>query len=577
MIDRRLLSPLFAAALLAGCPSEGDQRYDSSDLGLSVGFICPGDPSGICDFSEDVELRVGSVAVDITPDRYETWNDVDDDGTYRTAVDEYFDCGVDRLCPEDDGYPGPDDGEADGQFQALWLAGFGNSRPMSGVADSLWARVTVLEQGETSIGVVSVDLVGWFYNEVVQVREAAAADLGLDHVIVAATHVHEAPDTLGQWGPQIARTGVNPEFVALIHASIQQGLRDAQAAAVPADVYGGSYSIPVETWDGTGVNNINLDTRDPNITDETVWTVRFTPAGSNETIATWVNFPNHPEASSSDNLLLTADFAHTLRLTVEEGAAEGPAGALAGLGGVATYFQGACGGMQTPLHVQTIDLDGQLHDEHGIPKAYAVGRATGYHALQAVANETKEEAPLLSLRARDLFVPVENTGFHVLMNAGVFDRDGYNYDEDELIGRYNQPDLLTEVSLLQIGGVASLQVPGELLPELAIGGYDGSHTGPVEPIVSEGNPNPPDLTAAPEGPYFKDLMPGTTKLVLGLANDEIGYIIPDYNYVLHEGSPYLNEADGDHYEETNSAGARTTGILSSAITLMLAWEPPASE
>ena len=577
MIDVRLLTVILTGAgllVIAACPASGPARYDSSDLGLPVGFICPGDPSGVCDFSEDLELRVGSAAVDITPDNFETWIDVDGDGIYRTAVDEYLDCGIDRLCPEADGYPGPDEGEADGTFQALWLAGFSNSRPMSTVADPIWARATVLEQGETTIGVVSVDLVGWFYDELLKVREAAADALGLDHVIVSSTHVHEVPDTMGQWGPQIARTGVNPDFVAQIHAGVQLALQQAQAGAVAADVYGGSFAIPHEMWGGTGVNNVNLDTRDPNITDETVWTVRFTRAGTDETIGTWINFPNHPEASADDNLELTADFPHTLRLTVEDGAAEGPEGALPGAGGVATYFQGACGGMMTPLRVSTIDLDGTVYDQHGIPKAHAVGRVIGYHALQALANETKEEAPLLQLRARDFFAPVENDAFHVMLNAGIFDRQGYNYDEDELVGRYNQPDLLTEVSLLQIGEISSLQIPGELLPELSIGGYDGSHTGPVWPIVDENNPNPPDLAAAPAGPYYKDLMPGTTKLLLGLANDEIGYFVPDYNFILHENSPYLNEADGDHYEETNSAGARVVGILSDAVRLLLAWEPP---
>ena len=29
-----------------------------------------------------------------------------------------------------------------------------------------------------------------------------------------------------------------------------------------------------------------------------------------------------------------------------------------------------------------------------------------------------------------------------------------------------------------------------------------------------------------------------------------------YNFVLNEGAPYVAEADGDHYEETNSVGPR---------------------
>lgn len=568
---RSLVVAAAIAPLLAACPAT---HYDTDDLGTAVQVICPGDPSGMCDFTDDAGLGVGFAAVDVSPTGYETWTDVDGNGEFQNGLDEYADCGLDRLCPGDDGYTAPDEGEADGQFNALWLAGFGNSRAMSGIGDPIWARATVLIQGETSIGLVSLDVVGWFYDEVLELREAVRDDLELDHVIVSSTHVHEAPDTLGQWGQDTFRSGVNPTFMADIQAGITQALRQAKGSAMPADVYAGSRSIAPEEWDGTGVNNVNLDTRDPNITDETVWVTHFVEAGTFDVIGTWINFPNHPEASGSDNTLLSSDFAHTLRTTVEEGAEQGPDGALTGLGGVAIYFQGACGGMQTPLRNDVIDLDGTVHTEHGLEKAYAAGRVTGYHALQAVQTAALVEAPALSFRTRDLFVPVENELFQLAFNAGVFDRQVYNYDPEILIDAWNRPDLLTEVSLVELGSISAITIPGELLPELAIGGYDGSHTGPVAPIVGEGNPNPPDLAAAPAGPYLKDRMPGETKLLLGLANDEIGYIVPDYNYQLDPNNPWWNEAEGDHYEETNSVGTEVRERIETALIALLEWTPP---
>jgi hypothetical protein len=42
--------------------------------------------------------------------------------------------------------------------------------------------------------------------------------------------------------------------------------------------------------------------------------------------------------------------------------------------------------------------------------------------------------------------------------------------------------------------------------------------------------------------------------VSGLTEDFLGYIIADWNYVLHPTSPYTRQAAGDHYEETNSIG-----------------------
>ena len=47
------------------------------------------------------------------------------------------------------------------------------------------------------------------------------------------------------------------------------------------------------------------------------------------------------------------------------------------------------------------------------------------------------------------------------------------------------------------------------------------------------------------------------KWIIGLGNDELGYFVPSYNYQLSETSPYFQQAEGDHYEETS---ARTIGI-----------------
>ena len=567
----RSLLPLL---LLAACTPEpeGPPRYTAEQM-ARVDLICPGASDGRCDFAEDSGLQAGAAALTTTPLGYETWIDENDDGGYTSAIDTFLDCGLDRLCPQDPGYVGPDAGEADGSFQALWLAGFDNSRPMADVADDTWARATVLIQGNTTLGVVALDTIGLFYNEVQAIRERARTELGIDHVVLVSTHVHETPDTMGQWGRSIAISGVNPAHMAWLHDRIHESLRQAQAAAVPVTMRLGSYRIPDAAWQGSGVNNVNIDTRDPAITDDEVVTARFVDAAG-ATVAAWVNYGNHPEASGSGNLSMTSDFPHTLRLAVEEGLDQGPEGPLAGFGGVALYLQGAVGGMMTPLHCDTWDLDGARYRPESLEKAYAVGRVLGYHALQAFAADRAAEAPRLSFRTRSLMVPVENAAFHVMLNADVFDRPGFNYDPDSLVSDENRPDLQTELDLLEVGDLSVLTIPGELLPELAIGGYDGSHTGPLQVIVEPGNPNPPDLAAAPEGPYLKDLMPGATKMIFGLANDEIGYLVPPYNYVLSNSGPYFNEAPGDHYEETNSVGPTAVPRLLEIGANLLEFSPP---
>jgi hypothetical protein len=40
----------------------------------------------------------------------------------------------------------------------------------------------------------------------------------------------------------------------------------------------------------------------------------------------------------------------------------------------------------------------------------------------------------------------------------------------------------------------------------------------------------------------------------GLTNDMLGYLMPAYDFELDADAPFIDEAPGDHYEETNSIG-----------------------
>ena len=102
--------------------------------------------------------------------------------------------------------------------------------------------------------------------------------------------------------------------------------------------------------------------------------------------------------------------------------------------------------------------------------------------------------------------------------------------------------LHTEMSLLQIGEINFLLIPGEIFPELVWGGsYENSE-------VNYDNPLP--LLIIGEKYNIDNL------IIIGLANDEVGYIVPPSDYMLNEEYPYINnitDSRGEnHYEETNS-------------------------
>src|SRR5687767_10244651 len=69
----------------------------------------------------------------------------------------------------------------------VYIAGFGQNRKATKAHDPLFARAVVLKEGKTKLALVSVDLVGFFRPNVVNVRKQLA---GFDYVLVSSTHTH---------------------------------------------------------------------------------------------------------------------------------------------------------------------------------------------------------------------------------------------------------------------------------------------------------------------------------------------------------------------------------------------------
>jgi len=229
----------------------------------------------------------------------------------------------------------------------------------------------------------------------------------------------------------------------------------------------------------------------------------------------------------------------------------------------------------TPLRVGFVDYDGVEHSASSFEKADTVGARIADIALDAMTTAGESvTAPTLSLRATSLRLPVENIGFQAMFLLGTLNRPLYDYDPNQPLDDANVPYVHTELDVVQLGPLRLLTIPGELLPENLIGGYDGGHVNaPGVSVLTDGNPNPPDLATAPPPPYLIDHFGTPHAWVIGLGNDELGYIIPPYNFELNASSPYLSEAEGDHYEETNSLGPQTAPLVLGAAEALLTWAP----
>lgn len=587
---------------------------------------CPGGPG--CSLTEADGISVGFAKVDMIPDAWEfprpefmeghTFN-----GNYLDPT-SFCDCGTDGICPAtieyedcpDFGpYVGPDANgtEGDGEMQSLWLAGFSNNRPAllcndeqigdgcEGSAccysrlahDPVWARTIVIEQGETRIAWTTVDLVGFFYDDIRAIERTLPEELNVDYLMVSSTHSHEAPDGMGQWGPADSlptKTGLTDQWRAAIYASVRLSVENAVDDLQQADVYA--------SFVDTGLEDATIrDSREPYIVDDRLTMVSFTkpgmtPSDTNGVIGTLINGHNHPEALWSRNSHITSDFPHYIREYVESGLpeaknAEGAtmAPAIAGLGGTAIYVTGVVGGLTTPGGVQATDRAGVVAPDDSFEKADAMGQQLAEIAITNLREQSEKiDESQLVVRSRSFLLPVTNLQLKLaLTGLGVLKRDVYNTREADNADKSRPSLIRTAVTRITLGELTIQGIPGEMFPELAVG-FDPTNafgnpwfgdpditacgetmlpdtTGNERCIISPDNEYPPAIEEAPTSGFLRQTLPGTYHVLAGLTDDELGYLVPSYDFRWIDGAPGLVEAPGDHYEETNSISDSVAKIL----------------
>lgn len=424
--------------------------------------------------------------------------------------------------------------------RTVWLAGFANGRRATAVHDDLWATAIVIDDGAHRVALAALDAIGLFHDDVVAIRAKVAPRAAIDYVIVASTHNHSTPDLMGLWGPRAGFTGVDPAYRAHVIDATVDAIVAAFTARTPARV--GFAEVPLSPA------GLVADSRDPQVFDATLRLMHVTDPADGHTLGSIVNWADHPETPWADNTEVTADFPGYLRDALEHGVVMDGRTALPALGGVHLYVNGAIGGLMTTNPGTTVE-DPFTSERYTAPshdKARAVGRrlADAVVTLVKDGGETVEARPTLSVTARTLELALDNPLFRLASAAGTIDR-----------GQPHWNRLRTEIAVVTVGASTWLCVPGELYPEIANGGIT--------------HPDGADFDVAPvEVPPLRSLMPGRVKFLIGLANDEVGYIIPKSEW--DDRAPWLYGAAERHYGEINSLGPDTAPALHEAIKTLLA-------
>jgi hypothetical protein len=240
------------------------------------------------------------------------------------------------------------------------------------------------------------------------------------------------------------------------------------------------------------VPGVVKNARDPGVVDDELTLAQFCHVKTKKPLLSFFNFPCHPEVLWEHNPHITADYPGFLRGEVEAATAA-----------PCIFFSGALGGMLTP------DVS-----EHSFEEAEAMGRTLANAGLDALDKVTlSDPSPAISLQKREIRIKLSNILFKFAFRTGLLPDT-----------RNRKGEIVTEVNLVRLGPLWLATVPGEMLPKLGMA-----------------------LKA--------DLRRAGAEIagVIGLANDELGYILPreDFRYPLNPFKP------GSHYEETMSLGKKT--------------------
>lgn len=378
----------------------------------------------------------------------------------------------------------------------VYLAGFGNDRRAQTIHDELYARALAIQTEQLTLVLVALDLIGFFRSDVYEVVDRVnRPDV---QIVIASTHTHHGPDTMGLWGPDQKTRGVDLDYMAAIKKKIADVIHASLSTLKPASVKFASVNVP----------GLVKNARNPETLDDELTLLQFLDVDQ-RSLVTLFNFPCHPEVLWELNPHITSDYVHYLRAEVEEQT-----------GAPCIFFSGALGGMLTP------DVK-----DHSFEEAEGMGRKLAREGVEALsAVKVSEQLLGISVTKKQVKAKLTNILYKLAFARKLLPD-----------GRDKNGCITTEVNLIKIGGLWLATVPGELLPRLGL-----------------------RLKA-----WMKEAGAQVTG-VIGLANDELGYILPveDFKYPWNPFKP------GKHYEETNSIGRDITPKIMDALHEIIAKRSP---
>jgi len=202
----------------------------------------------------------------------------------------------------------------------------------------------------------------------------------------------------------------------------------------------------------------------PGVVDPSVLLMRVVDAQTDAPLASVVNFGNHTDVLGEHSNEISADFLGYVYETVSEK-----------LGGETLFFQRGLGGVE-PIPQGVNDM---AEAEPHMQRVSDVACAAIFDASDRIE---WADSPRVSLRSVKLEVPITSGELLKMVGMGLM-----KLQDDSAVQ-------VTEMALLEVGPAQFLTIPGEPHPEVIF--------------------------------KLEDMMTGRYNFVLGMAQDEIGYVVP---------------------------------------------------
>lgn len=392
------------------------------------------------------------------------------------------------------------------------LAGYGNTfnRISVDTLDNLYVTCVAIADAEgNTVLLLTQDLINSSLSEEVRAQISSATGLSKDHIMLAATHTHSAPD---QGSTNSAVVSWKTRYVSQCVKAAEAALEDLSSAEISVAKteteglnFVRHYLMNDGTYAGDNFGVWTSGTKDhAEENDPGMQLIRFTRNAEDKKDVLLVNWQAHPcKTGGNDKTDISADFIGSTRAYVEQQADVNFA-----------YFTGAAGNQNASSRIAA-EAPTQDNKEFG--------KLLGDYVLKAMENMEAVASGSLQVK----HVPFEGQIDMTMQDKLVEAREVY---ELQLA-----TDQLTANALAQKYGFSSCHHARAILNRSAMGKSQVINTY----VISVGDISfvtaPYEMFAA-HGVYIKDNSPFSSTFIISCANGSMGYIPTNlaYDYGCYE-------------------------------------------